>query len=48
MDVSSDDKGPTSNFQNILPDWTKTALPQGAPSVNVHAIAPASGGLDLS
>ena len=41
MDISSDDKGPTSNFRNILPDWTKTLLPQGAPSVNVHTTAPA-------
>ena len=39
MDVSSDDKGPTSNFRNILPDWTKNSLPQGAPSVNVHTVA---------
>lgn len=41
MDVSSD--SPTSNFRNILPDWTKTLLPQGAPSVNVHATDPGLG-----
>ena len=44
MDVSSDDKGPASDFRNILPDWTRTPLPQGAPSANVHAIAPTLGG----
>jgi actin-related protein 10 len=44
MDVSSDDKDPASNFRNILPDWTKTLLPQGAPSANVHATTPGLGG----
>ncbi|KAF8802484.1 fungal-specific actin related protein [Phlegmacium glaucopus] len=41
MDISSD---PASNFQNILPDWTKPPLPQGAPSANIHTVALASVG----
>jgi len=44
MDVSSDDKGFAPNFRNLLPDWTKTPLHQGAPSVNIHAVTPASVG----
>lgn len=38
MDLSTDVKTPP---RNILPDWTRSPLPVGAPPANVHTQASA-------